>query len=343
MRLNRRQVARHAVAAGEGGVELDDVARVVASRRGQEADPRARAARGVEHVVVEGGVARLLAEPAAAERHDLARPPGSGGGSPGDEVGRAMAPILDAAPGRRGRDARTEIPPPALARRTVSRPVTSGRMSRHIVACGGGGWSSDTGHRSPRAPHPGPRRGADAPAGLPAAHRQRRLRLARGALLRDLRPRPCCEPSHLPLFRSHPEGLEEYLLAQDVIYVGGGSSANLMADLGRSTGSGPSCAGRGRRGVVLSGVSAGAICWFAGGLTNSLGPGFAPVAGLGLLPGGFCPHADSDPGRVVALRALIGRGADAGHLRGRRRGGGAPGATAPRPGWSPRPPAAAPV
>ena len=59
------------------------------------------------------------------------------------------------------------------------------------------------------------------------------------------------------------------------------------------------------RGVVLSGVSAGAICWFEAGLTNSLGPGFSPVAGLGLSPGGFCPHADSDPGRLAALRSLI--------------------------------------
>ena len=51
---------------------------------------------------------------------------------------------------------------------------------------------------------------------------------------------------------------------------------------------------------MLAGVSAGAICWFASGLTNSLGPGFSPVAGLGLVEGGFCPHADSDPGRAGA-------------------------------------------
>jgi peptidase E len=52
-------------------------------------------------------------------------------------------------------------------------------------------------------------------------------------------------------------------------------------------------------GVVMSGVSAGAICWFAAGLTNSRGPGFVPIGGLGIAPRGFCPHADSDPARAV--------------------------------------------
>jgi dipeptidase E len=116
-----------------------------------------------------------------------------------------------------------------------------------------------------------------------------------------------CRASHVPLFRSHPEGLAQTLLEQDVVYVGGGSSANLMAIWAVHGLAGP-LREAGEAGVVLSGVSAGAICWFAAGLTNSLGPGFAPVAGLGFLEGGFCPHADGDPGRVPALRALIEEG-----------------------------------
>ena len=60
---------------------------------------------------------------------------------------------------------------------------------------------------------------------------------------------------------------------------------------------------------MLSGVSAGAICWFEWGITDSLGAGYAPVKGLGFAAGGFCPHADGDPARVPALRELIGRGA----------------------------------
>jgi dipeptidase E len=178
-------------------------------------------------------------------------------------------------------------------------------MSRHIVACGGGGWSSQPGI-GPLESHILGLTPADRPRVclLPTASGDSDWLVARFYETFTL---DRCEPSHLPLFRSHPEGLEEYLLGQDVIYVGGGSSANLMA-IWAVHGLGPILRAAWERGVVLSGVSAGAICWFDAGLTNSLGPGFAPVAGLGLLPGGFCPHADSDPGRVVALRALIDEG-----------------------------------
>jgi peptidase E len=116
-----------------------------------------------------------------------------------------------------------------------------------------------------------------------------------------------CRATHLALFRPHPDDVAGHLLAQDVVYVAGGSSANLMAVWGVH-GVGDVLREAWRRGVVLSGVSAGAICWFEAGLTNSLGPGFAPVRGLGMLPGGLCPHADGDPGRVPALAELIDRG-----------------------------------
>lgn len=175
-------------------------------------------------------------------------------------------------------------------------------MTRHIVAGGGGGWSSEAGA--------GPLE--DYILGLAPVDRPRvcLLLTASGdsdwlvARFYETFSRLPCRPSHVPLFRSHPEGLEERLLGQDVIYVGGGSSANLMA-VWAVHGVGGILRRAWRRGVVLSGVSAGAICWFALGLTNSLGTGFAPVAGLDLVEGGFCPHADSDPARLVELRELI--------------------------------------
>ncbi len=117
-------------------------------------------------------------------------------------------------------------------------------------------------------------------------------------------PSSLCEPSHLALFRPHPEPVRAALARQDVVYVAGGSSANLAA-IWRVHEVGPALREAWERGAVMSGVSAGAICWFAAGLTNSLGTGFAPMAGLGFAPGGFCPHADSDPGRLVALRGLV--------------------------------------
>jgi peptidase E len=116
-----------------------------------------------------------------------------------------------------------------------------------------------------------------------------------------------CDPSHVALFRPHPQRVAERLLAADAIYVGGGSTANLIAIWGAHR-LGAVLRRAWERGVVLSGVSAGAICWFEYGVTDSLGAGFAPVKGLGLAAGGFCPHADGDPARVPALRELIDRG-----------------------------------
>ena len=61
-------------------------------------------------------------------------------------------------------------------------------------------------------------------------------------------------------------------------------------------------------GTVLAGWSAGAICWFESGLTDSFADVFAPVSGLGFLSGSCCPHYDSEDGREASFEGLIGRG-----------------------------------
>jgi len=62
-------------------------------------------------------------------------------------------------------------------------------------------------------------------------------------------------------------------------------------------------------GVVLSGVSAGAICWFDGGTTDSFGPDLRPYSdGLGFLKGSYCPHYDSEPGRRPLFTSLVAAG-----------------------------------
>ena len=178
-------------------------------------------------------------------------------------------------------------------------------MSRNIVACGGGGWSSE----------PGDGALEDYILGLTSTEDPRICLLPTASGDSDwlvarfhefFRTRPV-RATHISLFRAHPEGVAEHLLEQDVIYVGGGSSANLMA-IWAVHGLGDVLRRAWEAGVVLAGVSAGAICWFTAGLTNSLGPHFVPIAGLGLVEGGFCPHADSDPGRLVALHDLVDRG-----------------------------------
>jgi dipeptidase E len=106
-----------------------------------------------------------------------------------------------------------------------------------------------------------------------------------------------CEPSHVSLFRlgRQPIPLREHLLAQDAIYVGGGSMVNLLA-IWRAQGLDEILREAWSSGVVLAGLSAGSMCWFEWGVTTSSGAP-APSPGLGFLPGSNSVHHDSEPGR----------------------------------------------
>jgi peptidase E len=101
---------------------------------------------------------------------------------------------------------------------------------------------------------------------------------------------------------------EDLLLSQDVIFVGGGSVANMIA-VWRVHGIDRILRRAWESGVVLAGVSAGAICWFEGGTTDSFGPVLRPfTAGLALLSGSYCPHYDSEPSRRPTFQALVAGG-----------------------------------
>ncbi|HEY6781321.1 MAG TPA: peptidase E, partial [Thermoleophilaceae bacterium] len=118
------------------------------------------------------------------------------------------------------------------------------------------------------------------------------------------------ELCHVSLFRlgnNRTLPLAEQLLAQDVIYAGGGSMVNLLALWGAHE-IGETLAEAWRRGVLLCGVSAGAMCWFEGGVTRSHGPP-RPARGLGLLPGSLSVHDDVDPERAAAYRDAVLAGA----------------------------------
>ena len=95
-----------------------------------------------------------------------------------------------------------------------------------------------------------------------------------------------CRPSVLTFFKRTPE-LRSFLLSQDVIYVGGGNTKTLLA-VWRDWGVGEILREAWQSGVVLTGVSAGAICWFEQGLTDSFSDGLRPLACLGFLPGSCC-------------------------------------------------------
>ncbi|WUD71324.1 peptidase E [Streptomyces sp. NBC_00510] len=113
-----------------------------------------------------------------------------------------------------------------------------------------------------------------------------------------------CEPAHLSLFRRDHQDLRSFVLSQDVVYVGGGSTAAMLA-VWRVHGLDAVLREAYDAGVLLCGVSAGANCWFRACLTDSFGPVRPLRDGLGLLPGSFCPHYDSEPARRPAFRAAV--------------------------------------
>jgi len=129
-----------------------------------------------------------------------------------------------------------------------------------------------------------------------------------------------CIPTDLTLFDSpalprrpaQTRDLAAFVQAQDLFYVGGGNTANLLA-VWRAHGLDRLLRRAWRAGAVLAGISAGMLCWFQGGITDSFG-GYRSIRdGLGLLRGTACPHYDGEAKRQAAFRQFIARGAPAGY------------------------------
>lgn len=173
-----------------------------------------------------------------------------------------------------------------------------------IVALGGGGWSDGsapgldalvlglTGRRRPRV------------CFLPTASGDSEVYVTRFFDAFATRT----EASWLPLFQRRDHDLRKVILDQDVVYVGGGSTANLLA-VWRAHGLDAVMREAWQAGVVLAGVSAGALCWFSHGVTDSFGLDLAGFDnGLGLLQGSFCPHYDGEALRRPRYRELVAAG-----------------------------------
>jgi dipeptidase E len=122
-----------------------------------------------------------------------------------------------------------------------------------------------------------------------------------------------CGVAHVELFGTPVRSeVRERLLASDVVYVGGGNTANLLA-LWRLHGVDVALREGWERGAVLCGTSAGANCWFEACTTDSFGPLAPLVDGLGLLPGSFCPHYDGEPDRRPTYLRLVAGGFPGGY------------------------------
>jgi dipeptidase E len=100
---------------------------------------------------------------------------------------------------------------------------------------------------------------------------------------------PYADVSRLEFFPWPPEDLRSLVLESDLIFVGGGNTANMLA-IWRVHGVDELLREALERGVVLCGSSAGGICWFEHGVTDSFGPQLEPMECLGFLSGSFCPH-----------------------------------------------------
>src|SRR5215218_5183773 len=122
-----------------------------------------------------------------------------------------------------------------------------------------------------------------------------------------------CEPSHVSLFRRDcgTDDVRAHLLEQDLVYVGGGSVICLMGVL-RAHGLDVALREAWEAGVVMCGLSAGSLCWFAEAMTGYHGAS-RPVEGIGLIPASNAVHYDKEAHRRPAYHAAVGGGMPGGY------------------------------
>jgi peptidase E len=187
----------------------------------------------------------------------------------------------------------------------------------HIVAMGGGGFSMEPenpllddfvlglSRRQPARVCFVPTASADAPTYIVRFYRA----FVGKCLPSDL---TLWNPPALPRRPPTTAELAATIAEQDVFYVGGGDTANLLV-LWRRHGLDVLLRQAWSRGAVLAGVSAGMLCWFTGGVTDSFG-GLEPLDdGLGLIAASACPHYDGEPGRRPAYHRVIAGGMRGGY------------------------------
>ena len=112
-----------------------------------------------------------------------------------------------------------------------------------------------------------------------------------------------CNPSHISFFKRTID-LEEHILNQDVIFVGGGNTKSMLA-VWKDWGLDLILKKAYDQGAVMSGVSAGAICWFEQGLTDSWASELKMMPCMNFISGNCAPHYDEEPQRRPATKKLL--------------------------------------
>ena len=187
----------------------------------------------------------------------------------------------------------------------------------HIVALGGGGFGTEPDNpllddfilslapRSPARVCFVPTASADSASYLVRFYRA----FSGRAVPTDL---TIFHPASVPRQPAHSSELASFVSEQDIIYVGGGNTANLLA-IWRAHGLDRIFRDAWVRGAILCGVSAGMICWFRDSLTDSFGK-LAPLGdGLGFIDATACPHYDGEPQRRPAYQQAIATGMPSGY------------------------------
>lgn len=112
-----------------------------------------------------------------------------------------------------------------------------------------------------------------------------------------------CETSHINFFKRTID-LKSHILNQDIIYVGGGNTKSMLA-VWKEWGLDLILEEAYQEGIIMSGVSAGAICWFKKGITDSWADHQATIDCLGFVEGICCPHYDEEPERIPYVKGIL--------------------------------------
>ena len=112
-----------------------------------------------------------------------------------------------------------------------------------------------------------------------------------------------CNPVHLDLFKRTPD-LEKLIPEQDVIFVGGGNTKSMLS-VWKDWGLDDLLHKAYKDGVIMSGVSAGANCWFENAVVDSWEEDLKVIKCMGFLKGNFCPHYDEEPDRRPAVKRFL--------------------------------------
>lgn len=190
-------------------------------------------------------------------------------------------------------------------------------MSGHIVALGGGGFSIEPENpllddfilslsrkRRPRICFI-PTASADSATYIARFYRA----FSERAIPTDL---TLFDSPSLPRTPKFTTDLPAFVAQQDIFFVGGGNTANLLA-MWRIHGLDKLLRNAWRRGAIMSGISAGMLCWFSGGITDSFGGFVAMRQGLGLIPASACPHYNTESARQAAFQRMLRTGAAVGY------------------------------